>query len=148
MATPFFPLRVFLLIFAGRQASMPGQVGWSRRGMKRLRNPRTGILQGDAVVFSDFEDGGEMWTGTGPRERRCRVQFSESFASPPAVQVSVSMWDMDTSAAIRAELVAEDITHDGFDIVFRTWADSRAARLRAAWMAIGDLPFADDWDVD
>lgn len=116
--------------------------------MKRLRNPRTGILQGDTVVFSDFEDGGDMWTGNGPRARRRVVRFESAFASPPAVHLSVSMWDMDTSAAIRAELVAENITETGFDIVFRTWADSRAARLRASWMAIGDLPFDDDWDLD
>ncbi|UWQ29725.1 H-type lectin domain-containing protein [Leisingera sp. M523] len=116
--------------------------------MKRLRNPRTGVDQGDAEVFSDFEDNGEMWTGSGPRERRRAVSFSAAFASPPSVQVSVSLWDMDTSAAIRAELVAENITCEGFEIVFRTWADSRAARLRAGWLAIGDLPHADDWDVD
>ncbi|QDI76560.1 H-type lectin domain-containing protein [Leisingera aquaemixtae] len=116
--------------------------------MKRLRNPRTGVDQGDTGIFSDFEDGGQMWTGTGPRERRRAVQFSEPFARPPAVHVSVSLWDMDTSAAIRAELVAENITCEGFDAVFRTWADSRAARVRAAWLAIGDLPHADDWDVD
>ncbi|KIC12222.1 ATP synthase [Leisingera sp. ANG-M1] len=116
--------------------------------MKRLRNPRTGIHQGDAEVFSDFEDGGEMWTGSGPRERRRAVLFDEAFASPPAVHVSVSLWDMDTSAPFRAELVAENVTCDGFEIVFRTWADSRAARLRASWLAIGELPHADDWDVD
>ncbi|OBY26094.1 H-type lectin domain-containing protein [Leisingera sp. JC1] len=116
--------------------------------MKRLRNPRTGIEQGDVTVFSDFEDGGGMWTGTGPRVRRQTVAFSTAYASPPAVHVSVSLWDMDTSAAVRGELVAENITCEGFEIVFRTWADSRAARLRAAWMAIGELPHADDWDVD
>ncbi|MBQ4824846.1 MULTISPECIES: H-type lectin domain-containing protein [unclassified Leisingera] len=116
--------------------------------MKRLRNPRTGVDQGDIEVFSDFEDNGEMWTGSGPRERRQAVSFSAAFASPPSVQVSVSLWDMDTSAAIRAELVAENITCEGFEIVFRTWADSRAARLRAGWLAIGELPHADDWDVD
>ena len=46
------------------------------------------------------------------------------------------------------ELVAENVTETGFDIVFRTWSDSRIARLRASWMAIGDLPFEDDWDVE
>ncbi|WP_291730835.1 H-type lectin domain-containing protein [Leisingera sp. F5] len=116
--------------------------------MKRLRNPRTGVDQGDIEVFSDFEDGGEMWTGSGLRERRRTVLFADTFANPPAVHVSVSLWDMDTSAAIRAELVAENVTIEGFEIVFRTWADSRAARLRAGWLAIGELHHADDWDVD
>jgi len=100
------------------------------------------------MVFADFENGGAMWTGSGTRERRKTVQFDESFASPPAVQLAISMWDMDTSAAIRAELIAENVTAKGFEIVFRTWADSRIARLRASWTAIGDLPFEDDWDVD
>jgi len=116
--------------------------------MKRLRNPRTGIHQGDVTVFADYENGGAMWTGSGPRERRKLVHFDEAFAAPPAVQLAISLWDMDTSAAIRAELMAENVTVKGFEIVFRTWADSRIARLRASWTAIGDLPFEDDWDVE
>lgn len=100
------------------------------------------------MLFSEFEEGGSMWTGKGKRERRKTVRFSTPFARPPAVQVSISLWDMETSAAIRADIQAEQITPEGFDIVFRTWSDSRIARLRANWMAIGDLPFADDWDVE
>ncbi|MCI5095493.1 MAG: H-type lectin domain-containing protein [Rhodobacteraceae bacterium] len=115
--------------------------------MKRLRNPRTGIAQGDVEIFADYKDDGPMWTGSGERERRKSIKFDQTFAQPPAVQVSISLWDMDTSAAIRAELVTENVTEAGFDIVFRTWHDSRVARLRAAWMAIGDLPFDNDWDV-
>lgn len=116
--------------------------------MKRLSNPRTGIDQGETEVFSDFQHGGGMWTGEGPRERRKAVQFGAAFASPPAVQVSMSLWDMDTSAAIRAVLLAENVTETGFDVVFRTWGDSRVARVRASWLAVGELPFDDDWEVD
>ncbi|WP_420666038.1 H-type lectin domain-containing protein [Cribrihabitans neustonicus] len=116
--------------------------------MKRLRNPRTGIDQGDTEVFSDFEQGGSMWTGEGLRERRKEVCFSEAFATPPAVHLSPSMWDMQSSAPVRGELVAANITCESFEIVFRTWSDSRAARLRASWLAIGDLPFDDDWQID
>jgi len=47
--------------------------------MKRFSNHLIGIDQGDMVLFADFEDGGEMWTGTGPRERRRAVRFSETF---------------------------------------------------------------------
>ena len=115
--------------------------------MKRLTNPRTGIQQGETELFADFRDGGEMWTGTGARERRKAVVFDEPFASEPVVQVSISLWDMDTNAAIRAEIFADNVTEKWFEIVFRTWADSRVARLRASWMAIGELPFEDDWDV-
>ena len=114
--------------------------------MQRLQNPRTGIDQGDVVLFSEFEEGGDMWTGEGPRERRKTIHFKEAYSQPPAVHVSISLWDMSTDAAIRAELVAERITEAGFDLVFRTWGDSRVARLRAAWMSVGELPFDDDWD--
>ncbi|MGR3320718.1 MAG: H-type lectin domain-containing protein [Pseudooceanicola sp.] len=115
--------------------------------MKRLRNHWIGIDQGDTIMFSDFEDGGEMWTGTGQREKRVRVTFSESFRAAPSVHCSLSMWDMDTSVLLRGDIGAEEITEEGFDIVFRTWSDSRAARARVRWMAIGELRHADEWDL-
>jgi hypothetical protein len=115
--------------------------------MKRFPNHLMGIDQGDLTLFSDFQDGGPMWTGTGPREQRHAVTFSEPFRSEPVVQVAVSLWDVDTGAAFRAEIVAENVTCEGFDAVFRTWADSRVARLRVTWMAIGEMPHFDDWEL-
>ena len=88
-----------------------------------------------------------MWTGTGPRERRKAVQFEEPFRSPPSVQVNVSLWDVDTGSAVRAEITAQNVTEQGFEIVFRTWSDTRVARLRVAWTAIGEVPHDDDWEI-
>jgi hypothetical protein len=31
--------------------------------------------------------------------------------------------------------------------VFRTWGDSRVARIRADWMAIGEVSGEDDWEM-
>lgn len=115
--------------------------------MKQFSNHRIGIDQGDTVLFSDFENDGEMWTGTGPRTRRKKITFSDRFRSPPAVQVAVSLWDVDTETAMRAELTADKITNTGFEIVFRTWLDTRVARLRVAWTAFGELNHEDDWDI-
>ncbi|MBO9441760.1 MAG: H-type lectin domain-containing protein [Phaeobacter italicus] len=115
--------------------------------MQRIDSPRIGVDQGDIEIFSEFEEGGAMWAGDGPRERRRHVRFGESFSAPPVVHISTSLVDMAAGTAFRSELVAEDITVDGFDMVFRTWNDTRVARIRAAWMAIGNLPFGDDWDV-
>jgi len=115
--------------------------------MKRLRNHWIGIDQGENILFSDFEDGGQMWTGVGPRERRRRVKFSESFRSPPAVHCSLSMWDMDNDTNLRADISAEKVGEEGFDLVFRTWGDTRVARARVRWMAIGELRHADEWDL-
>lgn len=115
--------------------------------MKRLRNHLIGIDQGDLVLFSDFEDDGEMWAGRGQRERRRRVLFSEPFRELPSVHVSISMWDVDNETALRADICAEIVTRDGFDLVFRTWGDTRVARIRVGWFAIGELRQMDEWDL-
>lgn len=115
--------------------------------MKWLRNHVVGVDQGDETLFSDFEDDGDMWTGEGDRERRLAVSYSSRFRSPPAVHVALSLYDMDSNHHFRAEISAENVTETGFDLVFRTWGDSRVARVRANWMAIGELPNEDDWHV-
>jgi hypothetical protein len=48
---------------------------------------------------------------------------------------------------MRGDLVSENIAEEGFDIVFKTWGDTRFARARVAWLAIGQLPPEDDWDL-
>lgn len=116
--------------------------------MKKLRNHLIGVDQGDLPLFSDFEDGGEMWTGTGPRERRLNVSFSQEFREPPSVHVSLSLTDMDSGHHQRAEVIAENVGPQGFDAVFRTWGDTRVARVRVAWFAIGEVPHDDDWVVE
>ncbi|MCP4819306.1 MAG: hypothetical protein GY883_08960, partial [Shimia sp.] len=57
-------------------------------------------------------------------------------------------WDMDAEHNIRAEVVAEEVTNLGFHLVFRTWGDSRVARVRMSWLAIGELSHADDWAIE
>ena len=115
--------------------------------MKHLTSHSIGIDQGDDVLFSDYEDGGAMWTGDGPRERRKSLTFAQPFKDPPAVHVALSMWDMDSATNARADVAAEKITETGFDVVFRTWGDTRVARARIRWLAIGALPHDDDWQL-
>ncbi len=116
--------------------------------MKKLQNHLIGIEQGEVWMFSDFQHGGEMWTGNGPRESCKTVRFPTAFRSAPAVQLAVSLWDVSPEAALRAELRARDIAPDGFKVVFNTWGDTRIARLRVAWMAIGEATHDDDWELD
>ena len=59
----------------------------------------------------------------------------------------MSMWDIDGDTNQRADLRAEAITPTGFDLVFRTWGDSRVARIRADWMALGEIAGDDDWQL-
>ena len=115
--------------------------------MKRLRNYLIGVEQGQNVLFSDFEEGGPMWTGTGPRFVQEPVRFSESFRAPPVVHAGLAMWDIERGSNQRADIAAENITCKGFDLVFRTWGDTQVARVRASWLAIGEIAHDDDWHL-
>ena len=113
----------------------------------RLSGGVIGVEQGSSLLFSDYKDGGAMWTGDGPREMRRPIRFSEAFSAPPAVHVSISLWDMDQKTNQRADISAEDITAEGFTIVFRTWGDTRVARVRADWLAVGPMLDDEGWDL-
>jgi hypothetical protein len=115
--------------------------------MWRIRTHRMGIDQGSQMLFSDFQHDGEMWSGEGPREQRTAVAFSEPFLKAPAVMVAMSMWDANHSTNQRMDLSAEKVTPEGFELVFRTWGDTRIARVRADWMALGEVQHEDDWDL-
>lgn len=115
--------------------------------MWKIRTHRMGIDQGSQVLFSDFQHDGDMWTGKGERELRKSVSFNGCFLTPPAVKVSLSMWDVAHSANSRMDISAENVGSEGFDIVFRTWGDTRVARVRADWIALGEVTHEDDWDL-
>ncbi|MDA7423210.1 H-type lectin domain-containing protein [Thalassococcus lentus] len=115
--------------------------------MRKYVGSLIGVDQGNEEVFSDFASGGDMWTGAGSRERRKKVKFSEQFRSIPTVQVGLSLWDMDSGANVRADISADNVSETGFDLVFRTWSDTRVARVRMAWMAIGEVASDDDWEL-
>jgi hypothetical protein len=115
--------------------------------MKRITGP-IGIAQGSRLLFSDFADGGPMWAGQGHRESRSGVLFPEPFRQPPVVMVGISLMDLDHNTNTRTEILAERVTVAGFDLVFRTWSDTRVARVRAEWTAVGEAVDEDQWEVE
>lgn len=115
--------------------------------MKRIASHLIGVDQGELVLFSDFEDNGDMWTGTGERERLIPVAFSKPYRKPPSVHCAMSMLDMATGPSIRADVATRNVSKTGFDVLFRTWDDSRIARLRVAWISIGELPDEEGWQL-
>lgn len=116
--------------------------------MKRQKINGIGIVQDDAMLFSDFEHDGEMWTGEGPRQMRLHVALDEGFSAPPLVTVGLTMWDTSHDANARMDVTAEDIRPDGFAIVFRTWGDTKVARVRVGWQAIGPVRDDELWEID
>lgn len=106
-----------------------------------------GVDQGETILFSAFEDDGEMWTGQGARESRTDIRFAQPFAAPPVVHLSPAMWDISNAGNARFDLHAVAIGSDGFSISFKTWGDTQVARVRVAWLALGPLADDDNWDV-
>lgn len=104
------------------------------------------IEQGDVRLFSHFESDGIMWAGSGNRTVDHKVEFKKYFQLEPVVQISVTLMDADSNMHVRYSLTAENITNNGFDIVFKTWLDSRFARVWVHWMAIGEGNDPDMWD--
>lgn len=115
--------------------------------MQRFSNSAVGVTRGSVTLFSAFEDGGPMWSGEGPRIVRKQVHFSAPFLMPPVVHASIAMWDIEGSRNQRADISADKITETGCEIVFRTWGDTRVARIRAEWLAIGAVRHEDDFEI-
>jgi len=115
--------------------------------MKLIQNSMVGVDQGAEMLFSHCEENGEMWVSEGARECRVGVRFATKFRDAPSVHVSFDMFDMDRSTNQRADISAANISDDGFEIVFKTWGDTKIARARAAWLAIGAVRDTDAWDV-
>ncbi|MCK4713522.1 MAG: H-type lectin domain-containing protein [Marinosulfonomonas sp.] len=113
--------------------------------MKKLYSHLLGVENGSVNLFTDYQHDGVMWAGEGAREFRKEVVFDEPFAQPPIVQVGISMWDFDQKTNQRADISAEKVTAEGFSLVFRTWGDTRVARIRADWIAFGEMTDEEDW---
>lgn len=115
--------------------------------MRRFHHHNIGILQGSEMLFSDFEVGGQMWTGSGQREHRHQVVFPSPFQSAPVVHVGLSMWDIERGENQRVDLRAEEVTAKGVVIVFATWGNTHIARIRADWLAIGPVVNDEDFEL-
>lgn len=115
--------------------------------MQKLDGRCVGISQGVEALFSHHENAGPMWAGAGPRVSRSWVRFDDAYQEPPSVIVTLSMWDLDNKTNARADVSAEKISATGFEIVFKTWGDTRIARARASWLAIGPVDHEDTWQL-
>ena len=88
-----------------------------------------------------------MWAGTGERAVRHKVAFENGFQEKPVVQLSITLMDADSNQHLRYSLNVEKITKNEFEVVFKTWSDSRFARVWVSWTAYGQVPDPDMWDV-
>lgn len=79
-------------------------------------------------------------TGSGERTYTAAVKFDSPFREPPKVSLALSGQDIGESKNTRVQLIAKNITVDGFDLVYRTWFDAIIFSVWATWTAIGIKP--------
>lgn len=116
--------------------------------MLRFGEAAIGVQHGSEQLVNDFEDSGPMWTGEGPRAQRVAVRFATPFEAAPVIHVGLTMWDIAGDSNQRIDIAATEIGPAGFVILLKTWGDTRIARLRADWLAIGATRHLDEFDPD
>ena len=79
-------------------------------------------------------------TGIGKRTYTAAVKFDSPFRVPPKVSLALSGQDVGQSKNNRVQLIAKNITVNGFDLVYRTWFDTLLYSAWATWTAIGVKP--------
>ena len=114
--------------------------------MSKIISSALALDQGEALLFSDLENNGEMWTGRGDRSRVTNVRFKEAFRNPPQVNIAIKMIDISEGANQRYDLILEDVSPKGFDVRLKTWSDTKIARASINWSAIGTAFDENDWD--
>jgi len=95
------------------------------------------IITATGEVFNHVDRNEPMWSGDGDRSVRVQVQFAAPFHRPPHITIGLSGIDASRAQNLRFNIMAEEITRDGFVISFVTWDDTKIARASATWSAIG-----------
>jgi hypothetical protein len=76
-------------------------------------------------------------TGTGWRTYQVGVTFNPPFLVAPEVSLALSGLDVGGVNNNRLFLKAQNITVNGFDIVYTTWGDTMVYSVWTTWTAIG-----------
>ena len=76
------------------------------------------------------------------------LQLMGCLDKPDTGDVKINGQDViNLNANQRADISTENISTTGFDIVFKTWGDTKIARVRAAWFAIGEFAGDEEWEL-
>lgn len=95
------------------------------------------IISAAGELFNHVDENGPMWAGDGDREVRFKVRFSTSFQRPPHITLGITGMDSSKDQNLRFSLDAEAVTQEGFEVVMKTWDDTKIARASVNWSAIG-----------
>ena len=95
------------------------------------------IVTAAGELFNHVDNNGPMWYGDGDREVRLKVRFSAAFQKPPHVTLGITGIDSSMAQNLRFSLLAEAVTQESFEVVMKTWDDTKIARASVNWSAIG-----------
>lgn len=95
------------------------------------------IITGAGELFNHVATNGPMWYEEGDREVRFKIIFTDSFQKIPHITLGVTGMDSSKAQNLRFSLMAESVTLEGFDIVMKTWSDTKIARASVNWSALG-----------
>lgn len=95
------------------------------------------IITATGEVFNHVDRNEPMWSGEGDRSVRVPVQFAAPFHRPPHITIGLSGIDASCTQNLRFNILADNVTRDGFVINMVTWGDTKIARASATWTAIG-----------
>lgn len=95
------------------------------------------IITAAGELFNHVDEKGPMWYKDGDREVRCQIDFAHSFHKPPHIILGITGMDSSMAQNLRFSLLAETVTVTGFEIVMKTWDDTKIARASVNWSAIG-----------
>ena len=95
------------------------------------------ILSKRVVFTVEDELPSSFESDTGNRRFQKRIEFPEPFENCPVVQVSLAHIDIINQFNSRIGVAAESADHNGFELVFETWADTSIRGIGVVWIAYG-----------
>lgn len=95
------------------------------------------IITATGELFNHVDNNEPMWSGDGDRSVDVQISFAAPFQKPPHVTAGLTGIDSSSGQNLRFNLIARDITKEGFVLSFVSWSDTKIARASASWSAIG-----------
>jgi hypothetical protein len=92
-----------------------------------------GVVAHGEVEFVNDEN---IKSGNGDRRTVEHITFERPMTKIPKVYTSLAGFNTDSDWNSRVQVLAENITEEGFDLVARTWRTSNVLFVNANWIAI------------
>ena len=87
------------------------------------------------TVEFHVKDHPTMITANGSRTFKEFIAFDEHFRHEPTVHLAIQGMDLINDSNHRVSLGHGEVKHDGFELVFHTWADTHIYQIAFSWVA-------------